>query len=237
MKFRPLLALLCQSSSPALVGTPPFAPDQYQSDDGALLIEANGDYVEPYFATKALIVAQDAGLEASKAGAEWVRWARADQKKDGRFEGYCRKPGEDWRPCGAADADDSMLALWLQLLYRMAPDSGLPAAWQLSAQNAQTQLSRLRNGRFGVYRVSSRNHAPLFMDNVEVYSALQDIARAKSRFGDADGARETAKQADRLAAAIQHVFWSKHSHLYRSSMQKHQHCFCPDVVATFYPWL
>src|SRR5258708_34164043 len=119
----------------------------------------------------------------------------------------------------------------------MAQDSGLPAAWQLSAQNAQTQLFRLRNGRLGVYRVSSRNHAPLFMDNVEVYSALQDIARAKSRFGDADGARETAKQADRLASAIQHVFWSKHSHWYRSSMQNHQPGFYPDVVAQVYTWL
>jgi len=237
MRFLLFLAVLCQSSSPALVGAPPFVPEQYQSQDGALLIEANGDYVEPYFATKALIVAQDTGLDVHEAASDWITWALAHQKKDGRFERYCRKQNEEWRPCGAADADDSMLALWLQLLYRMAPDSGLPAAWQLSAQNAQTQLSRLRNGRLGVYRVSSRNHVPLFMDNVEVYSALQDIARAKSRFGDADGARETAKQADKLASAIQHVFWSKHSHWYRSSMQNHQPGFYPDVVAQVYPWL
>ena len=237
MKFLLLLAVLCQSSSPALVGAAPFAPDQYQSDDGALLIEANGDYVEPYFATKALIVAQDTGLDVHEAAADWIKWGLAHQKKDGRFERYCRKPGEDWRPCGAADADDSMLSLWLQLLYRMAPDSGLPAAWQASAQNAQSQLSRLRNGRLGVYRVSSRNHVPLFMDNVEVYSALQDIARAKARFGDEAGATATAKEAAKLASAIQHVFWSKRAHWYRSSMQNHQPGFYPDVVAQVYPWL
>src|SRR5258707_1902245 len=98
MKFLLLLALLCQSSSPAPVGTPPFAPDQYQSDDGALLIEANGDYVEPYFATKALIVAQDAGLDVRQAAADWIRWALAHQKKDGRFERYCRKPAKTGGP-------------------------------------------------------------------------------------------------------------------------------------------
>ena len=237
MKFLLLLAVLCQSSSPALVAAPPFLPDQYQSDDGALVIEANGDYVEPYFATKALIVAQDAGLDVRNAAAGWIAWGLAHQEKDGRFDRYCRKQNEHWHSCGAADADDSMLALWLQLLYRMAPDHGLPTAWQASARNAESQLSRLRNGRLGVYRVSSRNHVPLFMDNVEVYSALQDIARAKSRFGDADGARETARQADRLASAIQHVFWSKRAHWYRTSMQNHQPRFYPDVVAQVYPWL
>src|SRR5258708_7032225 len=233
-----LLLLLCASSGyTAQSSAGQFVPAHYRSSDGALLLQTNGNYVEPYFATKALITAQDAGLDIRQAGLAWIRWALQRQSKDGRFDRYCQKTGADWKPCGPADADDSMLALWLQLLYRLAPDSGLPAAWQLSAQNAQTQLSRLRNGRLGVYRVSSRNHAPLFMDNVEVYSALQDIARAKSRFGDADGARETAKQADRLASAIQHVFWSKQSHWYRSSMQNHQPGFYPSVSAQVYPGL
>src|SRR5258708_34425277 len=165
MRFLLFLAVLCQSSSPALVGAPPFVPEQYQSQDGALVIEANGDYVEPYFATKALIVAQDAGLDVRDTAAGWITWGLAHQKKDGRFDRYCRKQNEDWRSCGAADADDSMLALWLQLLYRMPPDRGLPTAWKASTRNAESQLSRLRNGRLGVYPVSPRNHVPPFLGN------------------------------------------------------------------------
>src|SRR5205807_3778104 len=175
---------LCSSGGTAQSSSSQFAPESYRSADGALLLTTHGNYVEPYFATKALLAAQDAGLDIRQAGLAWVGWALQRQRKDGRFDRYCQKAGADWKSCGAADADDSMLALWLQLLYRLAPDSGLPAEWLPSAQKAQSQLAKLRNSRLGIYHVSGRNHVPLFMDNVEVYSALKDIARAQARFGD-----------------------------------------------------
>src|SRR5205807_385490 len=105
--------------------------------------------------------------------------------------------GAAWKPCGSADADDSMLALWLQLLYRLAPDSGIPTEWQVSVQKAQAQLAKLRNGRLGIYHVSGRNHVALFMDNVEVYSGLEDrydphpwglVALAAMKMGDQSSA-------------------------------------------------
>ncbi len=240
MSSRILLSLLLifASRSVTELHGQEFAPGRYQAPDGALLLQpSTEDYVEPYFATKALIVAQDSGLDIRQAGLSWIRWSLQRQRSDGRFERYCRKQGADWRACGSADADDSMLALWLQLLYRLAPDSGLPPQWQPSERKAQAQLAKLRNGRLGVYHVSGRNHVALFMDNVEVYGALKDIARAQIRFGNQSQAQKTDAQAEKLAAAIDHVFWDERNHRFRSSMQKSQPAFYPDVVAQVFPWL
>src|SRR5579859_5746934 len=232
-----LLALCASSGYTAQTAASQFVPTHYRSTDGALLLQTNGNYVEPYFATKALLTAQDAGLDIRQAGLAWIRWALQRQNKDGRFDRYCQKAGAEWKACGAADADDSMLALWLQLLYRLAPDSGIPPEWQVSTQKAQAQLAKLRNGRLGIYHVSGRNHVALFMDNIEVYSALKDIAKAQDRFGDKQAAKTTNKQAENLAAAIDHVFWDKRHQWFRSSMQKNQPAFYPDVVAQVYPLL
>lgn len=229
---------LCASGSfSAQSSSGQFVPGKYGSADGALLLQANGDYVEPYFAAKALITAQDAGLDIHEAGLAWIRWALQRQRSDGRFDRYCRKAGTGWKSCGPADADDSMLALWLQLLYRLAPDTGIPAEWQPSAQKAQSQLAKLRNGRLGIYRVSGRNHVALFMDNVEVYSALKDIAGAQARFGGQQAAKLSYKQAENLANAIDRVFWDNHHKWFRSSIQKNQPAFYPDVLAQVYPLL
>ena len=230
------LVLLCASRASAQSASQIFSPGNYQAPDGALLLQMGDNYVEPYFAAKALIVAQDAGLNIRRAALAWIHWALPLQRDDGRFDRYCRKQGE-WQACAVADADDSMLALWLQLLYRMAPDRGIPAEWQQSVHRAQKQLAQLRNSRLGVYHVSGRNHVALFMDNVEVYAALVDIARAQSRFGDAQAAKATQDQARKLASAIEYVFWDNHNHRFRSSIQKSQPAFYPDVVGQVFPWL
>lgn len=214
-----------------------FVPQNYQSADGALVLQTNGDYVDPYFATKALIVAQDAGLDVRQPASVWIQWALAHQRSDGRFDRFCRKPGEHWKSCRAADADDSMLALWLQLLYRSAPDSGIPAEWQESVSKARSKLAKLRNGHLEVYYVSEKNHVALLMDNVEVYSALKDIAAAQARFGDNQSADATSHDAKKLAEGIHNVFWDQSQHWFRPSMQKNQPAFYPDVVAQVYPWL
>jgi hypothetical protein len=237
MRTSTLVALVCIFSCTVPALSEPFLPGPYQSADGALLMAPNGDYVEPYFATKALIAAQDAGLDVHDAAMAWIAWLLPRQREDGRFERYCYKPHHGWHPCGAADADDSMLSLWLQLLYRMAPDTGLPAEWQQSATKAEHQLDKLKNWRLGVYHVSSRNHVALFMDNIEVYAALKDVARAQARFGQQADAQKTEAEADHLARSIQSVFWDEKNGWYRSSIQKSRRGFYPDVVAQTYPWL
>ncbi|MGA8539342.1 MAG: hypothetical protein WB566_07570 [Terriglobales bacterium] len=223
---------------------PAFYPATLQSPDGALTLNPGGDYVEPYFATKALIVAQDGGLDVREAAMAWIGWALPRQRPDGLFRRYCRVQNDDarnnkddiWRDCAAADADDSMLALWMQLLYRMAPSTGMPAEWQRSLAFSSRQLARLRNRRLGLYHISRRNHVALLMDNIEVYAALKDVAGAQLRLDD-PAAAATGARSEQLATAIQRVFWDRRAHRFRPSMQKTRPAFYPDSVAQVYPWL
>ena len=214
-----------------------FNPNGYQLPDGAISLHHHGDYIEPYFATKALLLAQEAGLNVYQPVQQWIQWLLPRQDKHGGFGRYCRKPGADWKLCASADADDSMLALWLQLLYKNAPDSGIPQEWQPSARKARESLDHLRNRRLGVYHISRSNHVALLMDNIEVYSALVAVARAQERFGDAAEANKTHAEAEKLNLSIKRVFWNKHAEWFRPSIQKSRSQFYPDIVAQVYPWL
>ncbi len=248
--LRPQLAsaTVAAASDPATLDPATFAPATFQAPDGALTLNPGGNYVEPYFATKALIVAQDGGLNVSEAAGAWIGWALPRQRPSGLFRRFCRanpahnanpdiaNTNDAWRDCAAADADDSMLALWMQLLYRMAPATGLPAEWQRSLTLSEKQLAKLRNRRLGVYHISGRNHVALLMDNIEVYAALKDVARAQLRLDDPSAVAADA-QADQLAAAIQRIFWDRRAQRFRPSMQKTRAAFYPDVVAQVYPWL
>jgi hypothetical protein len=218
-------------------GAPRFEPGRYVEADGAMPLHAGGSVVDPYFATKALVVADVAGLEVREAARRWVGWALARQRFDGRFERYCRD-GQVWRACGDADADDAMLALWLELLYRLAPDAGIPAAWQTSVRTAEAHLASLRDPALGVYRIARTNPTALFMDNVEIHAALKAIARDQLRFGDARRARETDLQAAYLARDVLTVFWRAEAGAFVVSTQERPgRAFYPDVVAQTYPWL
>jgi hypothetical protein len=210
----------------------------FQEADGAIVLIPGGNYVEPYFATKALIVAEDSGLDVRQSAWAWINWALPRQRPDGLFRRFCRSKNStgDWRNCAPADADDSMLALWVQLLYRMAPDSRFPMSWQRSAALSLAELEKLRNRRLGVYHVSRRNHVALLMDNVEVYAALQDVGRGQRRLND-PAAETTEERAEELRKSIERVFWSGHAAWFQASMQKDRKSFYPDAVAQVYPWL
>ena len=229
--FSTLLAVCASGAAPE------FDPNGYQFSDGAVSLHYRGDYVEPYFATKALLLAEDAGLDVREPIQKWIAWLLPRQETNGSFGRYCRKGSLSWHLCATADADDSMLALWLQLLYTNAPDSGLPVEWQASVKRAEKGLEGVRNSRLGVYHVSRQNHVALLMDNVEVYSALVAISRAQQRFGQVEQARATEENAETLDSAIQRVFWNTHEEWFRPSIQKNRPEFYPDVVAQVYPWL
>jgi hypothetical protein len=228
-----ILALLY--SGPQWLRAASFHPSRFQQPDGAVALNPGGNYVEPYFATKALIVAQDGGLDVRHVALAWIEWNLPRQRSNGLFRRFCRVK-EEWRDCAPADADDSMEALWIELLYRMAPSSGLPASWQHSVGLSTRQLEELRNRRLGLYHISKLNHVALFMDNIEVYAALKDVARAQARQHDPAAARTDAR-ANKLRVAIQRVFWDRRSKRFRPSMQKNRPAFYPDVVAQVYPWL
>jgi len=233
--MRQALVLLVCAFSAAAATRSVFSPGRLQTPDGALLVNVGQTEVDPYFAMKALIVADDAGLDISDSATKFIAWLLPRQQKDGRFDRYCNQGGQ-WRKCAAADADDSMLALWLQLLYRVAPNSGLSPEWLASTQRAQQHLRSLRSARLGVYHVSHHNHVALFMDNVEVYWALKDVAAGRRRLGDPQ-ASETEAEAESLARGIKYVFWDAKTQAFRASIQKEQPRFYPEVLAQTFPWL
>lgn len=69
----------------------------YQRPDGAITTYLHGDSVDPYFASNALLAAQDAGMSTSVVALPWIAWLLGRQQTDGRFDRYC------WRECGAAN--------------------------------------------------------------------------------------------------------------------------------------
>jgi len=234
MYFVRLLFLLLLLSAFASAQAPAFDPGQYQSADGAITLTPNGTEVEPYFATKALIVAQDAGLDTHDTAVKWIAWMLPRQRSDGRIDRWCNK-GDLWAQCGAADADDSMLALWTQLLYRNATDQGLPLEWQQSADKALAYERSLMS-RWGTFYISRKKHTSLFMDNVEIYSAFKDIGKQLSRW-DLNGASTVDAQSQQLADAVTRVFWDQGAGRFRPSTQKSRAGFYPDAVGQTYPWL
>ncbi|MBV8206190.1 MAG: hypothetical protein JO041_05315 [Acidobacteria bacterium] len=227
------LAVLCALSAAPGFSSAAFDADRFESGDGGLLLAPDSGFIDPYFANKALVVASDAGLDVRRAAAQWITWMLPRQRKDGSFDRYCFREGK-WQDCKPADADDAMLALWLQLLYHMAPPAGLPPEWQASAQRALRGLRGLRNRRLGIYYVSRRDHSALLMDNAEVYGALHDVAQAQARFGDPEAAR-TQADAEALARAIHRVFWDDRHAWFRASMAKDRPQFYPDVLGQTYP--
>jgi len=230
-----VLVLVAMSGS-VMAQQKSFDASAYQVPDGALTINATSLEVEPYFATKALIVATDAGLDTHDTALKWIAWMLPRQRQDGRIDRWCKKhPADDWRRCGDADADDSMLALWVELLYRNGTDKGLPLEWQQSVDRALAYEETLNN-RQGVYHVSRKNHTPLLMDNVEIYSAFKDIGKQLSRW-DLEGAAAMQAKSQKLADDIQRVFWDGGTGRFRSSTQKIEPAFYPDAVAQTYPWL
>lgn len=238
MKFLScLVAILMLSASP-LAYSASFDLDGYQDKHGAITVHYQGDFVDPYFAIKSLLVAHNAGLDMQQAAYTWIRWLMPKQRSNGLFDRFCLVDGIEWRPCENADSDDALLAMWLELLYVMAPSDGLPRAWQSSMDKAQLQLERLHDKRTGIYRISVSNPVGLFMDNVEIYAALRAISREQKRLGAHSASRVTYKQAVTLRHRMTQVFRPQANAPFLVSTQTIQDWqFYPHEVAQIYPWL
>ena len=231
-----LLPLLAIGAAHASSQT--LALDLYQTPDGAITVNEHGDFVDPYFANRALTLADENGMDVRVIAGRWIPWLMARQLSDGRFERYCKSDGSDWSPCKPADADDAGLAVWLELLYRTAPASGLPAAWQASATRATRYLEGLRDPISGLHFVSHDVRVCLLMDNVEVYHLFRMMAEANRRFGRRKLGRSYDARAIRLADAIWRRLWSPREANFQASTQEHAPAtFYPADVAQVYPWL
>jgi len=228
----------------ALIMQPAFALAQdldlsgYQKPEGAITAGYQGTNVDPYFATKALLVAKDGGLKMNKQALEWIDWAIHMQCADGSFERYERDSNNVWHGYADTDADDAMSALWLELLYRTAPESGLPQTWQESADKTEAVLAKLYDKNQGIYLISASNRVGLLMDNVEIYSSFKRIAKEQRRLGEDDKARAYDTKAARLSKNILKVFKPENGTTFAISTQaRTENDFYPDKVAQLFPVL
>ena len=207
----------------------------YQRHDGAIPVHINGNSIDPYFATKALLAAHDAGINVHHSGVKWIEWALQHQRTDGGFDRFCRKD-EEYIVCAPADADDAMMAVWIELLIKLTPSTGMPSSWQTSLRTANRYLTSLYNKSTGIYFISNTLRVGLLMDNVEIYSAQTTMGKFYFASGDTAQAQMATNQAEQLRKNIVRVFWQPRLKNLKVSTQKNTKSgFYPDQVAQLYP--
>ncbi len=219
---------------------PSFVLDPiYQRSDGTIRTWTSGNVVDPYFPTKALLIAQDNGMDISAIGQSWIEWLMAKQEANGLFSRYCPSESEtNYEACSIADADDSMMAMWVELLYRMAPRSGLPPAWKASAEKALYQLDSIYDPHTTVFFVSKSIPVGLLMDNIEIYAAFKRIQYDAQRIGDTATAAAFRTRANQLQIGIAATFWDGKAKAFKASTQIRPKAeFYPDTVAQLIPLL
>ncbi|WER48371.1 hypothetical protein CupriaWKF_26660 [Cupriavidus sp. WKF15] len=229
--FLMAIAILCQSSQAAelrLTG--------YQGSDGAITTYFGGNSIDPYFATKALLAAKDVGLDADVAARQWIDWLLPRQRSDGRFERYCLK-SQRFVACRRADADDAMLATWMETLVRFAPPEGMPAEWKESFDKASRHLDTLRDRQRGVYFIAADLPVALMMDNVEISSAYKAVSKYLQTRHDMEAAAFWMRKATQLDRAILRVFWQPARGYLVSTQARDKIEFYPDTVAQIFPIL
>jgi hypothetical protein len=230
-----LLGAASPAASQAATRPPPVTLTSYARSDGAITVFPNGSYVEPYFAMRALNSAADLGGDVDSVARAYVAWQLQRLDTDSTFKRYCLGADSTWTACGAPDADDAALALWIELLYRTAGRS-LPVEWKRSVDAARRGLASLLDPRTRVYHVSRETPVALFMDNIEVLSALETAARTASarRAGDR---LPLSRGAARLRAAIRRVFWDPVARGFAVSTQRpaREARFYPEIVAQVFP--
>jgi hypothetical protein len=230
-----LLALVVVASR-ATAQKPPLTLERYVKSDGAITVFADGSYVEPYFAMRALNTAADLGGNVDSLARGYIDWQLRRLAVDSSFRRYCLGADSTWTSCGPADADDAALALWIELLYRMAGRHRLPAEWKRSADVSRRALGTLLDSTAKVYFVSQSIRTALFMDNVEVLSAL-DVASRTTAARLAADRLPLRRGAARLQSAITRAFWDTGTRAYRVSSQARapEQRFYPEIVAQIFP--
>jgi hypothetical protein len=202
----------------------------YVDDNGAISVLHQGDSSDPYFAMQALLLARDNGMDVTVASRKFIRWLLPRQKPDGTFDRFCRDDSQQWVACQTADADDSMLALWMMLLSTQQTELNSNAAWQKSFDISRASLDRLFQPSRGIYMVSPVYLHGLLMDNLEVWSYLSTSTQPKR-----------SAEAAKLAQSIQETFWDSVNKRFLVSTQLEQlgekTAFYPDHVAQLFPLL
>ena len=202
----------------------------YVDSGGAITVLRGGNSVDPYFAMQALLLAHDNGMEISVPAEKFANWLVTHQKPDGTFDRFCRAADAKWAPCKSADADDSLLAMWLRLLQVMPAQLKAKPSWAKSYAISRVSLEHLFQPSRGVYMVSPVVLHGLFMDNLEVWSLKTHLKPGKE-----------AGEAGKLAKGIHDTFWDPVNKRFLVSTQLEQRSqvpsFYPDHVAQVFPLL
>jgi hypothetical protein len=245
-----VLALLLATLASAQAAQRVFDLREFQRDSGAIVLAAPSAIVDPYFASKALLVAHASGLDVRAGALRWIDWMLGKQLPDGRFQRYVLHDVRDVERLGEiadyapADADDALLAVWIELLSKVgAPCEArsaavLPPAWTRSLDLATQALARLQDAGSGIYHISAQQPVGLLMDNVEVFGAWRHVADFYAGCGEGGRALAAQRRAAALAASIDQIFWQRAQRRYSASTQVRESFeFYPDGVAQFYPLL
>jgi len=208
----------------------------FQRADGSISTYYKGDTVDAYFASKSLLMAADAGFNIEKPARKWIGWALKNQDEDGRIFRYeYDKNAEGWYYSENADADDALLALWIELLYRTEAKDGMPAKWQKSIKLASARLEELFNKEQGIYHISKDMPVGLLMDNMEIYAAFKAISTNAKKNGNDEISAHYASKAKSLAQNIVKNFMSENGTYKISTQARSEDDFYPDKVAQLYP--
>jgi hypothetical protein len=204
----------------------------FQGVDGALALHPGGKDCDPYFAMKALAIAERFGMDVSVPALRFATWLQPKQRVDGGFDRF-RRNGPQWEFFAGADADDSTTALWMQTLCI----TKLVTSEYLSFERAGRLLASLRIP-IGTYSIAPDNPVQLLMDNCEVYESLRVCARFFRQAGNPPIAEQLGAQADSLRPAITRQFrQNKADHWRVSSQQLPDQSFYPQAAAQLFPLL
>ena len=209
----------------------------FEKPDGAITSFFGTNYVDPYFATKSLLLARSAGLDVDKLIHNWIGWAIKRQKPDGLFGRYRMNSNGGWETVAESDADDAMLALWLELLYTSNTETKMPQAWQESITKAENQLDKLLDTETGIYHISETTKVGLLMDNSEIYAAFRTIADHLSESGIINKSAFYYNKAQKLRDNIARVFLANEAEFIVSTQAPNGNKFYPDKVAQLFPVL
>ena len=200
----------------------------YTDASGAITVLHGGNSADPYFAMQALMLAHENGMDVSAPAEKFVNWLVPAQKPDGTFDRFCRGADKKWVSCKTADADDSLLALWMKLLETMPAQLAKNPVWNKSYEISKASLAHLYQPSRGIYVVSPVVLHGLFMDNLEVWSRMVHLKQPQQR-----------AESDKLARAIHDTFWDPVNKRFLVSTQLEQRAqkpaFYPDHVAQIFP--
>ena len=208
---------------------PKLELQRYLDETGAITILNAGDTADPYFALQALLLAHENGMDISVPAVKFADWLVTHQKPDGTFDRFCKSAAKKWVSCKTADADDSLLALWMRLMDTMPEKMDTNPAWAKSYVISKKALDNLYQPSRGVYMVSPVYLHGLFMDNLEVWSHKAHAKKLKPG------------ELDKLAQDIYKTFWQPVNKQFLVSTQLEQQTqkplFYPDHVAQVFPLL